>query len=158
MNATDFGTLLSVGGGILSVIGNLINTIRRDHLKAISIWTVSSAMIFIWAGGFLLQWWDGGLGVAAIMGMNGVFLISNIWGVIQERRRRMTNTYTDDTSLEIKTYEEIRCLRCCLERLLMSTDPAGFKDYQLEKFSGSAEAREAQRKEFNSRAYPHLKR
>jgi hypothetical protein len=53
----------------------------------------------------------------------------------------MTNTYPDDASLDVKTFEELRCVRCVLERLLTSLDPAGFKDYQLEKFSGSAEAR-----------------
>jgi hypothetical protein len=57
----------------------------------------------------------------------------------------MTNTYTEETPLKIKTFEELRCIRCCLERLLTSLDPAGFKDYQMEKFSGSAESREIAR-------------
>lgn len=57
----------------------------------------------------------------------------------------MTNTYLDNAPLDVKTFEELRCLRCVLERLLTSLDPVGFKDYQLEKFSGSAEARAIQR-------------
>jgi hypothetical protein len=59
----------------------------------------------------------------------------------------MTNTYSEDTPIDVKTFEEIRCIRCVLERLLTSLDPSGFKDYQLEKFSGSAEARAAAREQ-----------
>ena len=47
----------------------------------------------------------------------------------------MTNTYNDDAPIEEKTLEEMRVLRCVLERLLMSLDPAGYTDYQFEKFS-----------------------
>ena len=53
----------------------------------------------------------------------------------------MTNTYPDDAPMDVKTFEELRCLRCVMERLLTSFDPAGFADYQMEKFSGSSEAR-----------------
>lgn len=47
--------------------------------------------------------------------------------------------------MEIKTFEEMRCLRSVLERLLRVMDRAEFVDYQMEKFSGSPEARKAQR-------------
>lgn len=46
----------------------------------------------------------------------------------------MTNTYDDNASLEHKTYEELRCLRCVLERLLRVADEGLFVDYQMEKF------------------------
>lgn len=46
----------------------------------------------------------------------------------------MTNTYKDDASIEIKTYEEIRCLRCVLERILREMNEGTFVDYQMEKF------------------------
>jgi len=58
----------------------------------------------------------------------------------------MTNTYPDDASYETKLLEEIRCLRCVNERLLRTMDEGLFKDYQLEKFSGSSESREIKRK------------
>lgn len=47
----------------------------------------------------------------------------------------MTNTYaTDTTKLNEKIYEELRCLRCVLERLLRELNEGLFVDYQMEKF------------------------
>jgi hypothetical protein len=46
------------------------------------------------------------------------------------------NTYKDDAPLEVKTYQELRCIRCVLERTLRVMDEGLFVDYQLEKFSG----------------------
>jgi hypothetical protein len=46
----------------------------------------------------------------------------------------MTNTYPDDAPLEEKMYEEMRCLRMVLERLLRVMDEGLFVDYELEKF------------------------
>jgi hypothetical protein len=46
----------------------------------------------------------------------------------------MTNTYKDDAPLEVKMFEETRCLRCVLERLLRVMDRQEFVDYQMEKF------------------------
>jgi hypothetical protein len=53
----------------------------------------------------------------------------------------MTNTYPDNATWETKVLEEIRCLRCVNERILRVMDEGLFTDYQLEKFSGNAEAR-----------------
>ena len=58
----------------------------------------------------------------------------------------MTNTYEDSVSTEIKMLEEIRCLRCVNERILRAMDEGLFVDYQMEKFSGSASAREIKEK------------
>ena len=46
----------------------------------------------------------------------------------------MTNTYKDDATMETKMYEEIRCLRCVLERILREMNKGTFVDYQMEKF------------------------
>jgi hypothetical protein len=46
----------------------------------------------------------------------------------------MTNTYKDSDSMEKKTYEELRCIRCVLERLLNHLSSSSFVDYQMEKF------------------------
>ena len=46
----------------------------------------------------------------------------------------MVNTYKDSDSMEIKTYEEMRCLRSVLERILRVMDEGLFVDYQMEKF------------------------
>ena len=55
----------------------------------------------------------------------------------------MTNTYPDDAPIEIKTYEEIRCLRCVLERILRVMDEGIFVDYQFEKFGKNYNTPEA---------------
>ena len=47
----------------------------------------------------------------------------------------MTNPYKDDAPLEEKMYEEARCLRCLLERILRVMDEGLFVDYQFEKYN-----------------------
>ena len=42
----------------------------------------------------------------------------------------MTNTYKDDATIEEKTLEELRCIRCVLERLLIHLSSSAFVDYQ----------------------------
>lgn len=46
----------------------------------------------------------------------------------------MTNTYPDNAPMDVKMLEEIRCLRCVLERTLRVMDEGLFLDYQMEKF------------------------
>ena len=46
----------------------------------------------------------------------------------------MTNTYSKSDKMETKMYEEIRCLRCVLERLLSHLNSSLFVDYEMEKF------------------------
>lgn len=46
----------------------------------------------------------------------------------------MINTYSDKDPMEIKVYEEMRCLRSVLERILRVMDRSEFVDYQMEKF------------------------
>ena len=46
----------------------------------------------------------------------------------------MTNTYDDEAPYEIKQLEELRCLRCVLERILRVMDEGLFVDYEMEKF------------------------
>ena len=49
-------------------------------------------------------------------------------------RVKLVNTYPDNASMETKMYEEIRCLRCVLERVLRVMDGSAFVDYQMEKY------------------------
>ena len=46
----------------------------------------------------------------------------------------MTNTYTDDAPVDEKAKEELRLIRCLLERLLRVANESNFVDYQMEKF------------------------
>ena len=48
--------------------------------------------------------------------------------------KEMTNTYSDDVAVEEKMYQELRCIRCVLERLLNHLNSSAFVDYQMEKF------------------------
>lgn len=47
----------------------------------------------------------------------------------------MTNTYPKDANMETKIYEELRCTRCVLERILRVMDEGLFTDYEMEKFN-----------------------
>lgn len=51
----------------------------------------------------------------------------------------MTNTYPENADMKTKLLEELRCIRCCLERLLNVLDSSAFVDYQMEKFSKNRE-------------------
>ena len=46
----------------------------------------------------------------------------------------MTNTYKKETKIEEKAVEELRLIRCLLERLLRCLNESNFVDYQMEKF------------------------
>ena len=46
----------------------------------------------------------------------------------------MTNTYEASDDIEYQKKEELRCIRCVLERLLRATYPQECVDYQDEKF------------------------
>jgi len=46
----------------------------------------------------------------------------------------MVNTYSDDAPMETKIYEELRCTRSALERILRVMDESLFVDYQMEKY------------------------
>ena len=46
----------------------------------------------------------------------------------------MTNTYKETDNIEFQKKEELRCIRCVLERLLRAKYPNEFVDYQMEKF------------------------
>ena len=48
----------------------------------------------------------------------------------------MTDTYPKDAPIEVKIHEELRIMRCAMERLMRILDEGMFVDYQLEKFSG----------------------
>ncbi len=54
----------------------------------------------------------------------------------------MSNTYDDETVFEIKVYEEMRCTRCVLERILRVMDEGLFVDYQMEKFGKDYKTKE----------------
>ena len=84
----DVGTLIAVAGSSISVLGNLVNTIRKQHRKAIALWTASSFLNSLWFYGFIQHWWDGGPGTEAMLGMNIVFFASNVWGLLHDSERR----------------------------------------------------------------------
>jgi len=46
----------------------------------------------------------------------------------------MINTYPDNATMETKIYEEMRCLRSVMERILRVMDESLFVDYQMEKY------------------------
>ena len=48
----------------------------------------------------------------------------------------MTNSYSEEDSIEYQNKEELRCIRCVLERMLRAKYPQEFVDYQMEKFGG----------------------
>lgn len=78
------GFPIALCGAIISVVGNLLNTIRKMHRLAIGLWTVSSFLISVWGAGYLLGLWVDGLSIAVITGMNMSFFVSNVWGLVRK--------------------------------------------------------------------------
>jgi hypothetical protein len=56
----------------------------------------------------------------------------------------MTNPYPDNASNEEKIWQELRCIRCVLERMLMRN--GDYTDYQMEKFGKDFKGDSHQRK------------
>ena len=54
----------------------------------------------------------------------------------------ITNTYNDYDPNEEKVLEEMRCIRCVLERILRVMDEGLFVDYQMEKFGKNYKPKE----------------
>jgi hypothetical protein len=50
----------------------------------------------------------------------------------------MTNTYENNADPKEKIAEELRLIRCLLERMLRDMKPQEFVDYQMEKFGKGA--------------------
>lgn len=65
----------------------------------------------------------------------------------------MTNTYDDNAPIDIKMYEELRCTRAVLERILCVLDEGLFVDYELEKF-GKARLRSEDKNEQHGQNKP----
>jgi len=58
----------------------------------------------------------------------------------------MVNTYPDDAPMETKIYEELRCTRAVLERILRVMDEGLFVDYQMEKYGKAYKTKKSERK------------
>lgn len=50
------------------------------------------------------------------------------------RRDNMTNTYNEFAPNDVRVAEELRLIRCLIERTLRLKNEAMFVDYQMEKF------------------------
>lgn len=46
----------------------------------------------------------------------------------------MTTTYNDEWDVQERIQEELRLIRCVLERMLRNNSESLFVDYQMEKF------------------------
>lgn len=78
------GQFLAIGGSLISIYGTLRNNLLHDHRGAMIIWALSNPLLLLWATGYGLQYWDGGLSAAGLWGMYFVFSVSNIYGLRKE--------------------------------------------------------------------------
>ena len=75
------GSILAVGGSLLSVYGALIFNLRNDYTQAKLIWAISNPMLLAWALGYIAGYWDGSLSIAALAVLYAVYTVSNWWGL-----------------------------------------------------------------------------
>ena len=88
---TILGASLAVLGSLLSIIGTLVNNLLvnkqlNNHLLAMRIWAWSNPMLAIWAIGYLLGIWNGGVSVSAVLCMYVIFTVTNWYGLRKYRK------------------------------------------------------------------------
>ena len=81
MNKTQIGSILSIVGSAICIIGTLVNTLWLNHNLAILVWMISNPILLIWAIGGHNKWWEGGLSYAALSIMYVTFILSGIYAV-----------------------------------------------------------------------------
>ena len=82
MNKTQIGSILSIVGSAIGIIGTLINSLWLNHNLAILVWMISNPLLLVWAVGGHNKWWDGGLSYMALIVMYVVFTVSGIYAVV----------------------------------------------------------------------------
>ena len=77
----NVGSILSIVGSAIGIIGTLINSLWLDHNLAILVWMISNPLLLVWAVGGHNKWWEGGLSYAALVIMYVVFTVSGVYAV-----------------------------------------------------------------------------
>jgi len=80
------GIFLVIAGSGFSILGTLLNNVYLAHRAAMLIWMLSNPLLLIWAVGYGLELWDGGLSAAALAMMYGIFAITNFYGLWKATR------------------------------------------------------------------------
>ena len=81
MNEKNIGSILSIVGSAIGIVGTLVNSIWLNHNFAILVWMISNPILLIWAIGGHNKWWDGGLSYAALVIMYLVFTVSGVYAI-----------------------------------------------------------------------------
>lgn len=76
-----FGTSFAIIGSILACYGVWVFNVRGDPRTANLIWSWSNPLLCVWAVGYLLNLWDGGiLPIGILAAMYGYYTVSSWWG------------------------------------------------------------------------------
>ena len=75
------GPALAILGSILACYGVWVFNVRGDPRTANLVWCVSNPMLCVWAVGYLLHFWDGGLvPIGVLAAMYGYYTMASWWG------------------------------------------------------------------------------
>jgi hypothetical protein len=77
----NIGSILSIVGSAIGIIGTLVNSIWLNHNLAILVWMISNPILLVWAIGGHNKWWEGGLSYMALVIMYVVFTVSGVYAV-----------------------------------------------------------------------------
>jgi hypothetical protein len=76
------GSVLAIGGSVLSLTGALINNLFLDHILAMMIWSFSNPLYLIYFIGIDYKWWNGQhVSTRAVILSYSIFTISNFYGL-----------------------------------------------------------------------------
>lgn len=79
------GSVFALVGSAVSILGALLNNLFLEHKYAMQLWMFSNILLLVWATGFYLGYWNGGLSGFFLMVMYFVFAISNAYGLARYR-------------------------------------------------------------------------
>ncbi len=83
MIPTIIGSALALAGSTISISGALLNNLWLNHHVAMRLWMVSNILLLVWALGFFLGYWNGGLSGVSLIAMYAVFAITNAYGLMR---------------------------------------------------------------------------
>ena len=87
MTPIVIGSMLAIIGTVFSILGALDNNLFHHHRRAMILWSISNPILFIWAIGFLIGWWDGGLSISFLAAMYLLYIFSNTYGMWKYKKK-----------------------------------------------------------------------
>ena len=92
----SIGIILAIGGSTVSICGAAANNLFLDHVLAMRLWRISNWVMLVWAVGYTMSWWNGGLAGVALVAMYATYAVTNEYGLRKEKGEKMDELKGDE--------------------------------------------------------------